>query len=68
MHEEGAGEEAGTADGNMSSNTFTGNDAALRPFLDYTQSSKPFVICSAHRVIRRRLRVMAELAGPSEKD
>ena len=36
-------------------------EETLDPFLGYTQSSRTFQIVRAHRVIRRRLRLMAEL-------
>ena len=40
-------------------------EETLDPFLGYTQSSRMFQITRAHRVIRRRLRLMAELKGSS---
>ena len=40
----------------------------LRPFLDYTQGGGELQLARAHRVIRRRLRLMAALKGASAND
>ena len=40
----------------------------LGRFLDFTQTQRDFQIVRAHRVIRRRLRLMAALKGPAAED
>jgi len=40
----------------------------LGRFLDFTQAQRTFQVTRAHRVIRRRLRLMKALKGPSAED